>query len=114
MVLIGSVRCENFKQDIVAPTFALIAPVWRILQQVSCSSKTVPNAPKQKRNTPKHEFRVERCGSGAFVAKIHTNFCINCTSLARFALSFVWQRNGPKRTQTEKKHENVSLGSNYM
>ena len=29
-------------------TFALIAPVWRVLYQVSCSSKTVSNAPKQK------------------------------------------------------------------
>ena len=32
----------------MARTFALIAPVWRILQQVSCSSETVPNAPKRK------------------------------------------------------------------
>jgi len=48
MVLIGSVRCEKFKQDIVAPTFSSIAPVWLVLQQVSCNSKTVPNAPKQK------------------------------------------------------------------
>ena len=28
--------------------FALISPVCRILQQVSCSSETVPNTPKQK------------------------------------------------------------------
>ena len=87
-------RYEKFWHDFVAQTFALIAPVWRILQQVSCSSKTVPNASKQKRNKPKHEFRVQWCGSGAFVAKIlrrhhGTNFCINCTSLAHFAASFV-------------------------
>ena len=48
MVLIGSVRCEKFKQDIVARTFALIAPVWLILQQVLCNSETVPNVPKRK------------------------------------------------------------------
>ena len=41
-------RCEKFRHDFVARTFALIAPVWRILRQVSCSSKTVPNAPKRK------------------------------------------------------------------
>ena len=42
-------RCEKFRHDFVARTFALIAPVWRILLQVSCSSvKTVPNAPKRK------------------------------------------------------------------
>ena len=48
MVWIGSIRCEKFLHDFVARTFALIAPVWRVLQQVSCSSETVQNAPKQK------------------------------------------------------------------
>ena len=128
MVWIGHVRCDKFIRDFVARTFALIAPVWRILWQVSCSSKTVPNAPKWKethqnmslgsnvvyrerslrkimtrlrgtnfyincapvwrvlhqvlcssetvpkctrteRNTLKHEFRVQWCGSGAFVVR---------------------------------------------
>ena len=27
-------RCEKFRQDFVARTFALIAPVWRVLHQV--------------------------------------------------------------------------------
>ena len=48
MVWIESIRCENFYQDIVARTFALIAPVWRVLHQVSCSSETVQNAPERK------------------------------------------------------------------
>ena len=48
MVWIGSVRCEKFRLDFMARTFALIAPVWHILQQVSCSRETVPNAPKRK------------------------------------------------------------------
>ena len=48
MVWIGSVRSEKFQQDIVARTFALIAPVWRVLHQVSCSSETVQNAPEWK------------------------------------------------------------------
>ena len=69
MVWIGSALCEKFRQDIVARTFPLIAPVWRVLQQVLCSSETVPNAPNQKRNAPKHEFKVQWCGSGAFVVK---------------------------------------------
>ena len=52
-------------------------------------------------NTPKHEFRVQWGGSGAFIAKIPTrlrgtNFC---TSSARLAPSFVRQPNGPKCTQ---------------
>ena len=36
------------------------------------------------------------------------NICINCTSLARFALSLVQYRKGPKCTRTERnasKHE---------
>ena len=41
-------RCKKFRHDFVARTFALIAPVWRDLRQVSCSSKTVQNAPKRK------------------------------------------------------------------
>ena len=48
MVWIGSVRSEKFSQDIVATTFVLIAPVWRVLHHVSCSSETVQNAPERK------------------------------------------------------------------
>ena len=40
---------EKFRHDFVARTFVLIAPVWRVLQQVSCSGETVPNVPKQKK-----------------------------------------------------------------
>ena len=39
---------QKFGHDFVARTFALIAPVLLILHQVSCSSETVPNAPKRK------------------------------------------------------------------
>jgi hypothetical protein len=39
---------RKYLKDIMAQIFALIPPVWRVLQQVSCSSKTVPNAPKHK------------------------------------------------------------------
>ena len=42
-----------------AGTFALIAPVWWF-----CTKFRV------ERNGPKHEFRVQWCGSGAFVVKI--------------------------------------------
>ena len=48
MVWIGSIRSEKFLQDIVARTFTLVAPVWRVLQQVSCSCETVQNAPERK------------------------------------------------------------------
>ena len=66
-----------------------------------------------ERNAPKHQFWVQWCESGASLRKIPTRlrdmkFCINCTSLACFAASFVQQQNGSKCTQTERnapKHE---------
>ena len=43
---IGCIRCKKSRRDIVAQTFALIAPVQYVMQQVSCSYETIPNAPK--------------------------------------------------------------------
>ena len=43
---IRSVGCEKLQSDFVAQTFALIAPVQYVLQQVPCSYETIPNAPK--------------------------------------------------------------------
>src|SRR6185503_5172394 len=94
MVWIGCIRCETFRHDIVARTFALIAPVWRVLQQVSCRSKTVPNAPKRKETQQYMSLGSNGMDQGRSLRKIPTRlqvmmFCINCTSLARFAASFV-------------------------
>ena len=113
MVWIGSVCREKLLQDIVARTFALIAPVWPVLLQVSCLRKTVPNAPKQKETHQKISLGSNGVDWEHSLRKILTrhrctNFCINCTSLARFAPSFVQYRNGSKYTQTERnapKHE---------
>ena len=38
--------CEKLQRDFVAQTFALIAPVQYVLQEVSCSYETTPNALK--------------------------------------------------------------------
>jgi hypothetical protein len=43
---IRCVRCEKFRCDFVAKTFALIAPVQPVLHQASCSNETIQNAPK--------------------------------------------------------------------
>ena len=43
---IRCIRCEKLQRDFVARTFALIAPLQYVLQQVSCSCETIPNAPK--------------------------------------------------------------------
>ena len=38
--------CEKLQRDFLAQTFALIAPVQYVLQQVPCSYETIPNALK--------------------------------------------------------------------
>ena len=43
------------------------------------------------------------------------NICINCTSLARFAPSFVqWQNYSKMHPNGEKRTQHMSLGSNGM
>ena len=91
-------RCTNF---------------WTSSARFPPSFVTQPNVPKCTQivwNTPKHQFRDQWGGSGAFVWKIPTRLCgANfCTSSARFAPSFVRQPNGPKCTQIVQnapKHE---------
>ena len=63
-----------------------------------------PECTQMVRNTPKHEFRVQWGGPGAFVQKIPMRLRgINfCTSSARFAPSFITQPNGPQCTQIEQ------------
>jgi len=46
MVWISCVGCEKLQRDFVARSFALIAPVQSVLQQVSCSYEMIPNASK--------------------------------------------------------------------
>ena len=43
---ITCVLCEKLQRGFLAQTFVLIEPVQYVLQQVSCSYKTIPNAPK--------------------------------------------------------------------
>src|SRR6185312_11931748 len=95
---IGCVRCEKFRHDFVARTFALVRLV---LHRVSYGNQTVPNAPKWYKT-----HQNVRLGSNGFdrvcsLRKIPmrlrgTNFC---TSSARFAPSFERQPNVPERTQ---------------
>ena len=64
------------------------------LHRVSCSSETVPNAPKWKEMHQKMSLGsngVDRESSLRKILTKHrgTNCCINCTSLSRFASSFV-------------------------
>jgi hypothetical protein len=63
---IGCVRCEKFRRDFVARTFALVRPVF------APSFVRQPNGPECTEIVPhtlKCLFRVQWGGSGAFVAK---------------------------------------------
>jgi len=113
MEYIGCVRCKKSEHDFVAWTFALIAPVHTVLHWVSCSYETITNAPK-------HYETYENMSLGSngvdWVCSLRktptwlrgTNFCINCTSLPRFASSFMQLQKDNKCTQTlcnTAKHE---------
>src|SRR6185312_4028149 len=95
---IKCVHCEKSKHDIVARTFALIALVQYVLQQVSCSYETIVNAHKYY-ETDRNISSVSNGVDGAhWLRKITTrlrgtNFCINCTSSVCFATSFKLLRN---------------------
>ena len=76
-----------------------------------------PKCTQTLSNAPKHEFRVQWSGLGAFGAKIPpwlrgTNFCINYSSSPCFApsfLSYETMTNAPKHYTM---HQNMSWWSN--
>ena len=53
----------------MARSFALIAPVQYVLQQVSCSYGTIQNTPKYYETHRTHWYRVQCGGLVVFVAK---------------------------------------------
>jgi hypothetical protein len=78
----------------MARNFALTPPFWRVLQQVLCSSEMIPNAPKRKETHQNMSLRSNGVDREHLLRKIltrhsGTNFCINRTSVARFASSFM-------------------------
>src|SRR6185436_1911214 len=91
---IGCVHCEKFRCDFVARTFALIAPVQPVLYRASCSNEINQNASKHYetlQNMSLGPNGVDRVHSLRRIPmRLHgKNFCINCTSSAHFAPSFV-------------------------
>ena len=90
---IGCVRCEKFQRDILARTVAPVDPICT----ECCRAKNGPKCTQIVRNAPKHEFRVQWGGSGAFVAK-NSNATLwheLLHQLTRFALSVVGQKTVP-------------------
>ena len=95
---IGCFRCKKFQRDFVAQTFALARPV---LHRVSLGNQTVQNAPKLYESHQNISLGSNGVDRVRWLRKIQTRFRgMNfCTSLARFASSFVRQPNGPKCTE---------------
>ena len=110
---IGCVRCEKSQRDLVAQTFALIAPVDSVLHRVSCSYETIPNAPNHYETQQKKNLGSNGKDWLRLLPKITTWLCvtnlyINCTSSPSFAPSFMQLWNDPKCTQrlyNTQKHE---------
>ena len=119
---IRCVGCEQLQCDFVAQTFALIAPVQYVLQQVLCNYETIPNAPKyykMDRNISLGSTGVDWVHSLRKISTwlCGTNFCIYCSSSSHFAPSFMQLRNDPKCTipnapKHYETHQNMSFGSN--
>src|SRR6185503_18967966 len=95
---IGCVRCEKFRRDFVARTFALARPV---LHRVSYGNQTVPNAPKYYKTHENVSLRCNGVDRMCSLRKIPTRLCGTnfCTTSACFAPCFVRQPNGPECTQ---------------
>ena len=62
---IGCVRCEKFRRDFVAPTFAPLGPCCTEF----CKSTKQSQMHQNCTIATNHEFRVQWGGSGAFIAK---------------------------------------------
>ena len=90
---IGSVHCEKFRCDFMARTCALLAPVQPVFHLVSCSNKSLPNAPKHyetHQNMSLWSNGVDRVRSlWKILMRLHGTNCINCTSSTCFATSFM-------------------------
>ena len=116
---IGCVRRKKFKRNFMVRTCALMAPVQPILHRVSYSNEILPNTSKHyetHRNMSLGSNGVDwvRSLRKNLMRLRGKNFCINCTSSARFAPSFVQKRNNPKCTQNYKTQQYLSLGSNGL
>ena len=100
-------------------TFALIALVWCVLQQVLCNREMVPNAPNWKETHQNMSLGPngvdrERSLRKFLTRHLGTNFGINYTSLERFASSLCSSLMVPDAPKQKETHENMSLGSNCV
>ena len=110
---LGAPVAKKSRNDFVARTFALIAPVHTILYWVSCSYETISNALKHYATHQNMSLGSNVVDWVSLLRKMSmslrgTNFCINCTRSPCFASSFMQLRNDPKCIPTlcnAPKHE---------
>ena len=117
MVWIGCIRCKKFRCESVARTLALIAPVQPILQQASCSNETIQNAPKHYEMHQNMSLGSNGVDQVCSLRKIPmslcgTNFCINCTSSARFYGASCRNETIQNASKHNETQQNMSLGPN--
>ena len=101
----------------MARTFALIAPVWRVLQQILCNSETVLNGPKQKETNQNMSLGSNSVDWECSLQKILTrhrglNFALIVPVwrvLQQVLCNSETVPNAPKQKET---NQNMSLGSN--
>ena len=112
--------CEKLQRDIVAQTFAFIETVYYVLQQVSCSYETIPNAPKY--NETDRTFSLGSNGADwvCLLRKksrrdsVPRTFALNAPLhpvLHRVSCSYEKIPNAPEHY---KMHQNMSLESNGL
>ena len=114
---IRCVLCEKLQRDFVARTFALIASFQYVLEQVSCSYETIPNAPKYygtHRNISFGSNRVDQCVRceklpHVFVARTFALLAPFHPVLHWVSNSYETIPNAPKHYET---HQNMRLRSN--
>ena len=117
MEWVGCIRYKKFQNEFMAQTCALSAPVQPVLQWVSCSNETLPNASKHYEthtNMSSGSTGVDCVRSlWKIPRRLHsTNLCINCTCsthLHQVSSSNEGLPNAPKQYET---HQNMSLWSN--
>ena len=66
---IGCARCKKSRRDFVAQTLALIARVDPVFASSFIQLGNDPKCTQSLCDAPKHEFRVQWSGLGAFIAK---------------------------------------------
>ena len=116
---IGCIRREKSRRDILARTFASIAPVHPVLRRVSCSYETIPNAPKHHatyQNMSLGSNGVDCCVSCKnyrrdFMARTFALIALVHTILHRVSCSYEMIPNASKHYTT---YQNMSSGSNVV